>query len=408
MTGRLDPGAEFRLAAVLFLALFLASADNQLLIPLIPTIGNEFGLAVAEFGKVFSIYALFAAGFNLLVGPLSDRVGRLPVLRAGLLLFAVMAILTSRTEGFMDLLVVRAGTGIAAGAISTCSAGLIADQVPYQRRGRTMGFVLSSYFGAMVLGVPVSAWVADTWGWRFVFLGSSAIAVLSLMGTFLVSEERPLRPTGAENNRMAGRRSGLFGEFRSLLSGSATRGALLASFATSGGTLAFLTFISGFLSDRFSLSATRISMVFLVSGVAAILASPVSGIVSDRWTKRRVFLVANTLLTIPLLALTALGCGVLLFASVFLISLCISFRQTALQTLQTELIETERRGSFIALRNCASQLGISASVYVAGLLYLSKGYAGVTLLAALLTFAGSAILYFLIPDPGERPGRPRL
>jgi predicted MFS family arabinose efflux permease len=167
----------------------------------------------------------------------------------------------------------------------------------------------------------------------------------------------------------------------------------------SGGTLAFLTFISGYLNDRFGLDALAISSVFLIAGLAAVLASPVSGWLSDRWTKSKVFLVSNTLLVVPLLLLVRFEWGFFLFAALFMVSLLIAFRQTSLQTLQTELISFERRGSFLALRNCASQLGISGSVFLAGVLYSNDGYAGVTWLAAGLTLIGSLLLYFLISEP---------
>ncbi|MCH8320527.1 MAG: MFS transporter, partial [Acidobacteria bacterium] len=103
-----------------------------------------------------------------------------------------------------------------------------------------------------------------------------------------------------------------------------------------------------------------------------------------------------------LLTLDRLGWGIPLIGLFFLISLCISFRQTALQTLQTELVQGPERSSFLALRNASSQLGISISVLVAGNLYSQIGYRGVTMWAALLTLVSSTILYFLIEEPMEK------
>jgi predicted MFS family arabinose efflux permease len=181
-----------------------------------------------------------------------------------------------------------------------------------------------------------------------------------------------------------------------------TGSALYVSFCISGGTLAFLTYISGYLNEAFGLDALAISSVFLIAGLAAVLASPVSGWLSDRWSKRRVFLFSNTLLGIPLLLLVRLEWSIFLFGALFLISLFISFRQTSLQTLQTQLVSFERRGSFLALRNCFSQLGISLSVFLAGMLYSDFGYLAVTFLAAGLTLVASVLLYFLIPEPKGR------
>jgi predicted MFS family arabinose efflux permease len=385
---------EAALILLLFLVLFLASVDNQLLIPLVPTLSREFGVSVARMGWVFSVYAFAAAACNLAFGPLTDRFGRVVFLRGGLLFFSLMAALTTRVDSFEGLLAVRAGMGLAAGLLSTCTASFVGDAFPYQRRGRAMGMVLSSYFAALIFGIPLSSWVADRWGWPLVFSGSSGLAAALALGAFLLmaSDRRQHREV-LDSYRAA---------YRRLLASRPTAAALVTSLLISGGTLTFLTYISGYLSETFGLTPVQISMVFLVSGFGAVLASPISGWLSDRWTKRHVFLTSNSLLVVPLGLLTLLGCGPLLFSGIFLISLSISFRQTALQTLQTELISLQKRGSFLALRNCFSQLGISLGVAAAGLLYSTYGYVAVTVLAALLTLGGSVMLFAFVPEPERR------
>lgn len=190
--------------------------------------------------------------------------------------------------------------------------------------------------------------------------------------------------------------------YGSLLRGKDTVGALSTSFVISGGTLAFLTFISAYLDERFGLNPVEIASVFMVVGVGAIVASPLAGWVSDRLTKRKVFLISNSALIIPLLAIDRVQTGAPLLMVLFLVSLCVAFRQTALQTLQTGLISVEKRGSFLALRNCFSQLGISAAVLVAGYCYAHFGYRGVTTFAAGLTLLGSVILFISVAEPGDR------
>ena len=76
--------------ATLFGVLFLATVDNQLLIPLLPTLGREFGVSVQNLGWLLSSYALVAALSSLFLGPLSDRFGRVIFLRLGLVFFFVI------------------------------------------------------------------------------------------------------------------------------------------------------------------------------------------------------------------------------------------------------------------------------------------------------------------------------
>lgn len=392
MTGNRRPRM---IIATLFGVLFLATVDYQLLIPLLPTIGREFGVSEESLGWLFIGYALAAALFNLFFGPLTDWFGRVIFLRLGLLFFTLIALLTYRVESYSHFFWLRTATGLTAGLLSTCTASFIGDFFPYERRGRVMGIVLSSYFAALVLGVPLAAWVAELWNWRTVFFLSSLLALFMLACCFSFFPKEIL------SSRSPSRQNYFF-VYPQLILRRQTGAAVAVSFGVSGGTLAFLIFISGYLDQAFGLQPVQISWLIATAGVAAAIASPLSGWFSDRLGKRKVFLFANTLLVAPLLALDRLAWGIPLIGLFFLISLCVAFRQTALHTLQTELVGVEERGSFLALRNSFSQLGISLSVFVAGNLYSKAGYGAVTALAALLTLASSVVLYQAVEEPTEK------
>lgn len=389
---RPDAAAPVLITATLFGVLFLATVDNQVLIPLLPTLERELDVSMSSLGWLFSAYALAAAVFNLFLGPLLDRFGRVIFLRLGLVSFAVLSLLTSRAGGYPELLALRTAMGLMAGLLSTSTASFVGDFFPYERRGRVMGIILSSYFAALILGVPLGAWVAQLWDWRTVFVYTALLAVVLWAGSWWLFPREQFFDHPRARQRFLPR-------YLALLSQRETAAAVVISFAVSGGTLTFLTFISGYLHETFGLEAVEIAWLFLTAGVAAILGSPVAGWLSDRWGKRGIFLWANTALLVPLLLLNRLPWGVALIGLFFLLSLGISFRQTALHTLQTGLVGMEQRGSFLALRNSFSQLGISISVFVAGNLYSEVGYGAVLGWAALLTLAGSLILFFAIPEP---------
>lgn len=385
------PGTQAFILATLFGVLFLASVDNQLLIPLLPVLSDQFSVSLQRLGWLFSIYALSAGLFNLFLGPLTDRYGRIVFVRWGLALFMLLALATSQVDTFHQLLWLRGSTGLLAGLLSTCTASFVGDFFPYHRRGRIMGAILSSYFAALILGVPIGAWIAEIFGWRNVFLLSAVTAGVLWAVSFL---SLPTDSGSRQPPRLSALRR--YGGF---LKGRQTSVSLFVSFMVSGGTLAFLTYIAGHLSEAFGLSPVEISSVFIIAGLASGLASPLSGWISDYWTKRSVFLWANSALALPLVVLPHLNWDVPLFLTLFLISLLIAFRQTALQTLQTQLISLKERGSYLALRNGFSQLGISFSVFVAGYIYDGPGYQGVVIWAAALTLLASFLLFGWVSEP---------
>ncbi len=374
------------LIAILFGILFLATVDNSLLIPLLPMVSEDLGATIEELGWLFSGYALSAAVFNLLLGPVTDRLGRVPFLRLGLLAFAALSAAAFLSREFGQLLAVRALTGLAGGLLSTCVASLVGDLFPYHRRGRVMGAVLSAYFAALILGVPLGVQAAQRWGWRSVFVGTGVMAGLLLVWSMVAFPKETRR----------GRMSDLtaFACYSAFLRRRDTMGGLACSFMVSGATLSFMTFISGL-----GVTPAQISLLLLVSGVAAMAGSPLSGWLSDKLTKRAVFLISNTLLALPLLLLSRLAWGLGLGALFFGASLLVASRQTSLQTVQTELVSADQRGAFIGLRNGFSQLGIAISVFAASRIFGQYGYAGVTVFAAILTVAGSAIFFATVSEP---------
>lgn len=378
------------LVGILFGILFLATVDNSLLIPLLPMVSLDLDTSIERLGWLFSGYALSAAVFNLLLGPVTDRLGRVPFLRWGLLAFTGLSLAAFLSRGFEQLLVVRALAGLAGGLLSTCVASLVGDLFPYHRRGKVMGAVLSAYFAALILGVPLGVQAAERWGWRSVFVGTGTLAGLLLLGSLIVFR--------GERGKDGKADLAAFACYPAFLKRRDTLGGLACSFMVSGATLSFMTFISGL-----GVTPAQISVLLLVSGVAAMAGSPLSGWLSDKLTKRAVFLISNTLLALPLLLLSKIPWGLGLGALFFGASLLVASRQTSLQTVQTELVRADQRGAFMGLRNGFSQLGIAISVFVAARIFGVYGYAGVTVFAAILTVAGSAIFFATVAEPAREP-----
>jgi len=98
-------------------------------------------------------------------------------------------------------------------------------------------------------------------------------------------------------------------------------------------------------------------------------------------------------------ALPFLGWGVALLAAFGVVSLAAAFRQGPLTALMTEMVPAAERGTFIALRNISSQLGIGATVFVGGILYEKSGYGAVTWLCAAMTALVGVLLFTHIIEP---------
>jgi multidrug resistance protein len=370
-----DKGFQWTVALILFGVLLLGVSDTQLVAPLLPLIAQDLNTTPGHAGIIVTTYSLAAAAFALFVGPLSDRIGRKKVLLSGLALFTIASFFTYHVSSFNALVILRAMTGLAAGTLSTCALSYAGDYYPYEQRGRAMGVLSMGYFVAFVLGVPLGSVAAARFGWQAVFLGLSFASAAMLVITFVrlpaprgyvasVRSHFPLADHFRKSDRLAG---------------------VVAAFLTSGGVVGFLTYIGAWLQTSYNVGVERVGLLFIVSGIAAVAASPLSGWLSDHAGKRTVIIWSNVLLAFLFLIVAQLTWGIWLMVAIAGLSIAAGARQAPLHALTTEIVGPEVRGEYIAVRNAASQIGIATVATLSASAFDSFGFTAVALIAAFVT-----------------------
>ncbi len=381
----------------LFLLLFLGVADNQMIAPLLPLIQKSFGVSVTVVGTLVVAYSVAAAISALLSGALSDRYGRKIFLVAAAMLFALISLLTHWAGSFAMLLLLRFLIGLCAGSISTCSIALASDVFPYEVRGRAIGTISSAYFAALILGVPIGSLAADRFEWRTIFPGMAVIAVLIGASNWILLPHRRIEraPLDSAEHIFKSRLQ----SFKKFLLKPDLLASVVMAFFVSGGVVGLITYIGVWLNSAFKIPVRLIGIIFLLSGAVSFIGAPLGGLMADRWGKRRVSIVSNVLLAVSILMIPFLKWGVWLFVVFGVLSLGAAFRQGPITALVTELVEERERGSFIALRNIFSQLGIALAALLGGVIYQGWGYTGVALLCSAFTVIVIWLLAQFIQEP---------
>ncbi len=385
---------EMRVVACLFLILFVGVADNQILSPLLPAIRAQFGKSSADMGFLFTGYS-FCAGLSVLIwGPLSDAFGRKQGLLRGLIVFCAGSLISFLATGFHMLLMGRIVTGMGASMLSLNSISYAADFFPYATRGWAMGSIFSSYFAALILGVPLGSWIGDKLGWNAVFGGMAGVALLLLISIRLFLPQLQGRPGSAPVVRP----DECIRQYLSFIKAPGCLYALLSSLFASAGTTGFLAFLGVWLHDAFGIPGSRVGLVFLVSGAAALLASPLAGSIADRIGKRLQFLLSSMSLALLLFILPGLRWGPVLFAVFGVISLSAAFRQGPMEAVLSEIVPSAARGTFVALKNSFSQLGIGLTAMFSGILFDSHGYTAVCDLGAVANLLAAGGMFFTFKE----------
>ena len=382
--------------AILFLIFFLGSSDNQMISPLLPLIAREFGMKEGEVGQVIGpAYALAAATAALLIGPISDRFGRRRFLLYASVLFGLSLTAIGLISDLRVLAGVRLFTGLAAGTFSTCSIAYVADYFPYKRRGVAMSIVQAGQFLALAVGVQVANNIAQWKGWRLSFVFFGLLSMIAFMAVLTLLPEDKHEMTDQYPSAIVARR---FHNIRMLFDNRERVASIVAAFFVSCGFVGFFFYLGSWLNQTLTFTTRELNVVFLVIGIALLIGVVVAGPVSDKFGKRILSILSTIVLASMLLLIPTLGRGVLLYVSLMIAALAFAFRQGPLHALATELVPRRARGTLVAARNTASQIGIAIATLTCGQLYDHVGYQAVGLFSGIVTL-GAAVCIFIMKEP---------
>ena len=167
-------------ALCLALLLGLQPVATDLYLPTLPGLSAEFGGAMARAQMTLSgLYFAFGLG-QLLMGPLSDRFGRRPVLLAGLALY-LAATLASIGAPSIEVLIglrVLQGLGMAAGTV--CARAMVRDLYEPARGAAMLARGLSGLGMIALVGPLIGGALASVGGWRAAMAACAAFSAATL------------------------------------------------------------------------------------------------------------------------------------------------------------------------------------------------------------------------------------
>ena len=182
----------------------------NILVPALPQLSSKLHADVATLQLTVSLFLVGLAIAQLVMGPLSDRFGRRPVLLAGLALTVCASLLALVMSTVESLIVARIMQAVGASTGIVVGRAIIRDLFDKNRAASIIGLVATVMVIAPTLG-PLIGGVLDTaFGWEaiFAFTGITSFAVLVWVALTL-PETRGL-------NAPAGERQGFLRDFRDL------------------------------------------------------------------------------------------------------------------------------------------------------------------------------------------------
>lgn len=348
------------LKAVVTVAIIMASRllGIFLILPVFSVYAEKYpGSSIAMAGVAFGIYALAQSVFQVPFGWASDKLGRKPVLLAGLLIFTVGSVLCAEANTINELIIARIIQGM--GAVSSVAIAALGDLTRPQVRAQSFTIVGITIGIAFLVAIILGPYLAAKLGFSSVFYvlaGSGALALLLTLFFF----------PKIENGQPVGERAG----FRALLRMPEMRRLLLATVVVSLSVNLFV-FVYPLTWMSLGVSDAALWKVYLISLIpTALFVFPAVRIAEKKGRMGVVVkagwgLVALAFLTYPVLSKAALifyGAGMLFFAGH-------TIMQSILPAFVTHRVSQANRGAATGLYNLLSFAGSSAGGIMAGYLY---------------------------------------
>lgn len=161
---------------MLTLLLGIQPVTTDLYLPALPALRLSLGASMATVQLTLSALILCFGAGQLVLGPLSDRVGRRPVLLFGLALYVVASVLGALAPSIEALIAWRSLQGLAMGAAVTCARSIVRDLYAPAEGTRVMSRAMTG-LGVIAFAGPLVGGTIATWlDWRW------ALGTLSLFG----------------------------------------------------------------------------------------------------------------------------------------------------------------------------------------------------------------------------------
>ncbi|MGE5352996.1 MAG: MFS transporter, partial [Acidobacteriota bacterium] len=174
--------------SVIFMTVFIDLMGFGILIPILPTFASK-DLGISEFGIgiLFASFSFVQFIFNPILGRVSDKYGRRPVILLSLVSTASSYIIFSFSHSFLLLLFSRILGGLGGSNIAVAQA-YIADITAKEERSKGMGMIGMAFGLGFVFG-PMIGGILSRYGYAFTGFASASFSAMALLFAFLFLKE---------------------------------------------------------------------------------------------------------------------------------------------------------------------------------------------------------------------------
>lgn len=357
----MTPQREWALLLVLAGIQFTHILDFMIMMPLGPQLTEAFAISDAKFGLLVSAYTFAAGASGLMASLYIDRFERRRLLLVLYVLFALATLACGLAPTYETLMGARISAGLFGGILSAMIQTIVADVVPFARRGKAMGVIMTSFSVSTVMGVPLGLYVAANSDWHTPFFGIAGISfILLIAGWYVIPSLQGHLHARGETGPLQG--------IAQVLRDTNHLRAFCFSFCMIFAGFSIIPYITIYMQSNAGLSPSEIPLIYLVGGAATLVSAQVIGKLSDKIGKLRMLQIIACVAILPMALITSTeGMGLV---AILVVTTCffvfVSGRMIPGMALVSAAGNPRNRGTFMTLNSSMQSAAMGLAALVGG------------------------------------------
>ncbi|MCH4008714.1 MFS transporter [Companilactobacillus sp.] len=251
---------------ILVFSNFLICLGIGLVIPVTPFIKNEFHYTTSDMGVMTSLFALAQFIASPIVGRISDRIGRKPIIVAGLLTYAVSEVIFALATSLPLFNLSRLIGGLSAAMVVPTSMALASDLTTLKERAKVIGWLSAAFSGGLILGPGIGGMLANI-SYKTPFWFAAGIGLISVIFTQLLLHDAPQEALEEDAKKELSKKAG---SYRSIMTAPLIilfTMILVSSFGLQG----FESIYSIYVNQVFNFGIGTIALVLTLNGIISLI-----------------------------------------------------------------------------------------------------------------------------------------
>jgi DHA1 family bicyclomycin/chloramphenicol resistance-like MFS transporter len=254
----------------------LAAFTIDVSLPAVPAMVEALSTSLSRGQKIVGIFMFGMAFGQIPAGLVSDRIGRLPVIFAGLTLFTIGAIASTFANSIEVMLVGRFIQGFASAPAIVLSRAIVRDISSGKDAARLMSLMTMIFTAAPVIAPSIGALLVAQWGWRspFALIVALALVIMLLVRTNISethtppANQHPVRQLASSFTEFFSHRQSIFG--------------LLLIVIPPAGFMSIIALAAALVVEIYGFSITQFGLIFATLGISILIGAAVNRLLVAR------------------------------------------------------------------------------------------------------------------------------